>query len=39
MICFGGKLLFDNPDRAALRLSPDGKQLAFLAPVYGVLNV
>ncbi|HEV3083405.1 MAG TPA: S9 family peptidase [Gemmataceae bacterium] len=33
------KLLFGNPDRAAPRLSPDGKQLAFLAPVNGVLNV
>jgi hypothetical protein len=31
MICFGGKLLFGNPDRAAPRLSPDGRQLAFLA--------
>jgi len=32
-------VLFGNPDRAAVRLSPDGKQLSFLAPVDGVLNV
>lgn len=31
--------LFGNPDRTAARVSPDGKQLAFLAPVDGVLNV
>jgi dipeptidyl aminopeptidase/acylaminoacyl peptidase len=32
-------VLFGNPDRARPRLSPDGKRLAFLAPVDGVLNV
>ena len=32
-------ILFGNPDRAQPRLSPDGKRLAFLAPVDGVLNV
>lgn len=32
-------ILFGNPDRAAPRISPDGKRLAFLAPVDGVLNV
>lgn len=32
-------LLFGNPDRAALTLSPDGKRVAFLAPLEGVLNV
>jgi dipeptidyl aminopeptidase/acylaminoacyl peptidase len=32
-------VLFGNPDRAATRLSPDGKSLSFLAPVDGVLNV
>lgn len=32
-------VLFGNPDRAQARLSPDGKQIAFLAPVNGVLNV
>ncbi|MCI0380030.1 MAG: S9 family peptidase [Gemmataceae bacterium] len=33
------KVLFDNPDKAAPRLSPDGKRLSYLAPVDGVLNV
>jgi dipeptidyl aminopeptidase/acylaminoacyl peptidase len=33
------EILFGNPDRAAARLSPDGKRLSFLAPVNGVLNV
>ncbi|MBW2452940.1 MAG: S9 family peptidase [Deltaproteobacteria bacterium] len=33
------KVLFGNPDRAAPRISPDGKQLAFLAPDEGVLNI
>ena len=32
-------VLFGNPDRAAPKLSPDGRRLAFLAPVDGVLNV
>jgi len=32
-------LLFGNPDRAALRVSPDGRHLSFLAPVHGVLNI
>jgi dipeptidyl aminopeptidase/acylaminoacyl peptidase len=31
--------LFGNPDRAMARISPDGKQLAYLAPVDNVLNV
>ena len=31
--------LFGNPDRTAARISPDGKHLAYLAPVDGVLNV
>jgi dipeptidyl aminopeptidase/acylaminoacyl peptidase len=30
---------FGNPDRIAPQLSPDGKHLAFLAPVEGVMNV
>jgi dipeptidyl aminopeptidase/acylaminoacyl peptidase len=30
---------FDNPERAAARISPDGRRLAYLAPVEGVLNV
>lgn len=33
------EILFGNPDRTFVQLSPDGKQLAFLAPVNGVLNV
>lgn len=32
-------VLFGNPDKAAARLSPDGKYLSYLAPVDGVLNV
>ncbi len=32
-------VLFGNPDRANVQISPDGKRLAFLAPVDGVLNV
>ena len=32
-------VLFGNPDNASPSLSPDGTQLAFLAPVNGVLNV
>lgn len=31
--------LFGNPDRASPQISPDGKQIAFLAPVDNVLNV
>jgi dipeptidyl aminopeptidase/acylaminoacyl peptidase len=31
--------LFGNPDKAALRVSPDGKRIAYLAPVNNVLNV
>jgi dipeptidyl aminopeptidase/acylaminoacyl peptidase len=30
---------FDNPERTAARISPDGSRLAYLAPVQGVLNV
>src|SRR3712207_4829774 len=33
------KVLFGNPEKAQPRLSPDGKRLAYLAPVDGVLNV
>jgi len=33
------EVLFGNPDRAGPQVSPDGKQLAFLAPLDGVLNV
>lgn len=31
--------LFDNPERALARLSPDGRRLSWLAPREGVLNV
>ena len=33
------QVLFGNPDKAMARLSPDGQQLAYLAPLDGVLNV
>jgi dipeptidyl aminopeptidase/acylaminoacyl peptidase len=33
------KILFGNPDRASVQLSPDGAHLAYLAPRDGVLNV
>jgi dipeptidyl aminopeptidase/acylaminoacyl peptidase len=33
------EILFGNPDKAALRISPDGRRIAFLAPLDGVLNV
>lgn len=31
--------LFDNPERAGARLSPDGRRISWLAPRDGVLNV
>jgi dipeptidyl aminopeptidase/acylaminoacyl peptidase len=33
------KVFFDNPDKTSPKISPDGKHLAYLAPVEGVLNV
>lgn len=33
------EVLFGNPERSMARVSPDGSQVAFLAPVDGVLNV
>jgi len=33
------QILFGNPERAAARISPDGRYLAYLAPLNGVLNV
>jgi dipeptidyl aminopeptidase/acylaminoacyl peptidase len=33
------KILFGNPDRTQVRISPDGAHLAWLAPRDGVLNV
>jgi dipeptidyl aminopeptidase/acylaminoacyl peptidase len=33
------RVLFGNPDRAQVRISPDGKYVSFLAPRDGVMNV
>jgi len=33
------ELLFGNPDKASLQISPDGQYISFLAPVNNVLNV
>ena len=33
------KQLFGNPEKAHARISPDGMNLAYLAPAHGVLNV
>src|SRR2546422_6848379 len=33
------RVLFDNPERTAPQISPDGQLLAYLAPDSGVLNV
>jgi dipeptidyl aminopeptidase/acylaminoacyl peptidase len=33
------KVLFGNPQRAAARISPNGKWLSYLSPVNGILNV
>ena len=33
------EVLFGNPERASPKISPDGTQLGYLAPVDGVLNV
>lgn len=33
------EVLFGNPERAAARLSPDGRQISWLAPLDGVMNV
>src|SRR4051812_43758054 len=32
-------VIFGNPERTGLQISPDGKQLSWLAPKDGVLNV
>ncbi|MFH1748057.1 MAG: S9 family peptidase [Planctomycetota bacterium] len=32
-------VLFGNPDKSNAQLSPDGAQLAYLAPVGGVMNI
>ena len=33
------RLIFGNPDRAGVQISPDGRYLSFLAPRDGVMNV
>lgn len=33
------EILFGNPDKTSPQLSPDGKKMAYLAPVNNVLNV
>ena len=33
------ELLFGNPDKVSVQLSPDGARISYLAPVDGVLNV
>jgi dipeptidyl aminopeptidase/acylaminoacyl peptidase len=33
------EVLFGNPDKSLVRLSPDGKYITYLAPSNGVLNV
>lgn len=33
------QVLFGNPDRAMVQISPDGARISFLAPLDGVLNV
>jgi len=33
------KVLFGNPEKANVQISPDGKMLSYLAPVDGVRNI
>src|SRR4051812_38728992 len=33
------RLIFGNPDRAGVEISPDGRYVSFLAPREGVMNV
>jgi len=33
------RVIFGNPKKSSLRISPDGSRLSFLAPVKGVMNV
>jgi len=33
------EVLFGNPERANVQISPDGKRISFLAPVQGVMNI
>ncbi len=32
-------VLFGNPERTSVRISPDGQRISFLAPIDGVLNI
>ena len=33
------QVLFGNPDKASLSVSPDGKKISYRAPLNGVMNV
>ncbi len=33
------KIFFSNPDHVCVRLSPDGKHIAYIAPYKGVMNI
>ena len=33
------KVLFGNPDRIAVKVSPDGQHISYVAPLDGVLNI
>ena len=33
------RLVFGNPDRSSVEISPDGRHVSFLAPRNGVMNV
>ncbi|HOE45270.1 MAG TPA: hypothetical protein PLY65_00200 [Methanothrix soehngenii] len=32
------QILFGNPDKTSVKISPDGSRKSYLAPVNGVLN-
>ena len=32
------QILFGNPDKTSVKISPDGSRISYLAPVNGVLN-
>ena len=33
------EILFEDPDKTSVSISPDGKYLSYLAPLDGVLNI
>lgn len=33
------RILFDNPDKTGVKLSPDGKYISYIAPHEGVMNI